>query len=333
MSEPIVSIVTATRNRTDLLERALRSIAAQAFDEYEAILVDDGSSAEVQRFQRDLVSELGGRFRLISSAAPDLPGTGCSAARNRGAAAARGRFLTFLDDDDRWIRSDHLQVASALMDRFEADYYIAKIQGEEKGEVLLKEVFYEYSLPAGTGRIVSEVPLVHEISQNELLKMAKHVLIHPDNSIIRRAVFEQVRGFLHRLTWREDFNLMLRIADVCGRILYRPEIVASYRFARGDSISFSYDKLEKCLQNLYGAHHVRTTCKSRAIRNAARADQAWTYREIAGLLADQGQPGEAFRYRWQRLFTFPTLGALAQLVSSSGNSFRSRDGEGRRAPR
>jgi glycosyltransferase involved in cell wall biosynthesis len=324
MSEPIVSIVTATRNRTDLLERALRSIAAQAFDEYEAILVDDGSSAEVQRFQRDLVSELGERFRLISSAAPDLPGTGCSAARNRGAAAARGRFLTFLDDDDRWIRSDHLQVASALMDRFEADYYIAKIQGEEKGEVLLKEVFYEYSLPVGTGRIVSEVPLVHEISRDDVLKMSKYVLIHPDNSLIRRSTFERVHGFVSRLTWREDFNLMLRIVDTCGRILYRPDVVAGYRFARGDSISFSYNEPEKYLQNLYGANHVRMTCKSSAVRSAARADEAWSCRNIARLLAANGEPAEALLFSWQGFTTFPTLGAAKDLLTSLTNMARRR---------
>ena len=145
-------------------------------------------------------------------------------------------------------------------------------------------------------------------------------------------MFETLGGFVNRLAWAEDLNLALRIADVASRILYRPDVVASYRFARGDSISFSYNDTEKYLQNLYSAHHVRLTCKTRAIRKAARADQAWACREIARSLADRGETAEALLFCWQRLFTFPTFGALTQLVSTSGSSFRSRGRTGRRGP-
>src|SRR5262249_50059589 len=94
-SQLSVSVVIATRNRTDLLERALQSVARQTWKDFEVIVVDDGSSADILEHHEYYLRQLGSRFRLEKPAVPGARGTGPAAARNRGIRLARGQFVAF----------------------------------------------------------------------------------------------------------------------------------------------------------------------------------------------------------------------------------------------
>ncbi len=92
----------ATRNRANYLQRALRSLRAQrGAPPFEAIVVDNGSSDGT----RGLVEELAGSLESLRYVQWPLPNRG--QARNRGVAAAAGRYLLFCDDDvqlpEDWI--------------------------------------------------------------------------------------------------------------------------------------------------------------------------------------------------------------------------------------
>jgi hypothetical protein len=84
-----VSIVVPTRDRPELLARAVDSALAQTHQALEVVVVDDGSASPV-----DLPSDP--RLRIVRHASSRGP----SAARNSGLHSARGRWVTFLDDDD-----------------------------------------------------------------------------------------------------------------------------------------------------------------------------------------------------------------------------------------
>lgn len=88
-SSPLVSVVIPTRNRKDLLCRALASVEAQHYEPIEVHVVDDASEVPVVE-SRNLPLYVHRR---------DASG-GASAARNVGIAAAAGEYITFLDDDD-----------------------------------------------------------------------------------------------------------------------------------------------------------------------------------------------------------------------------------------
>jgi glycosyltransferase involved in cell wall biosynthesis len=98
MSDPgiVVSAVIPTRNRPELLCRAVRSVLAQTMPALECIVVIDGPDRETGQALADMDDA---RIRVI--ALEDNVG-GCEA-RNIGARAARGVWVALLDDDDEWL--------------------------------------------------------------------------------------------------------------------------------------------------------------------------------------------------------------------------------------
>jgi hypothetical protein len=99
--EPLVSVVLATRNRSRLLERAIASVLAQTYPNWELVVVDDGSTDDTA----DTIASFDdARIRRLAGG-----GVGASAARNLGLAATTGEYVTFLDDDNLmapgWLRA------------------------------------------------------------------------------------------------------------------------------------------------------------------------------------------------------------------------------------
>lgn len=93
-TEPTVSVVVPTHNRAHLLPRLLTSLFAQDVDDFEVVVVDDGS-ADGTAAVLDQYAEA--RLRVIRKS-----GSGVSQARNAGTEAARGRWVAWCDDDDVW---------------------------------------------------------------------------------------------------------------------------------------------------------------------------------------------------------------------------------------
>ena len=95
MSTPFFTIITATYNRASLLPVAIRSVLGQTFNDFEYIIVDDGStddtSAVVASFKDD-------RIRYVYQSNSER-----SAARNNGLKLAKGRFICFIDSDDEYL--------------------------------------------------------------------------------------------------------------------------------------------------------------------------------------------------------------------------------------
>lgn len=104
MMSPLVTVVLPTYDREALLPRALDSVIAQTYENWEIVVVDDGSTdgtAGVLESYRDrqagLIGRLGDRLTVIRQ-----ENRGSSCARNAGIDAARGRFIAFLDSDDEF---------------------------------------------------------------------------------------------------------------------------------------------------------------------------------------------------------------------------------------
>jgi len=100
MNKPYFSVIIPTYNRANMLSNAIDSVLAQAFTDWELLIIDDGSTdntkQEVQKFTDK-------RIRYIYQSNAER-----SAARNSGISLAKGEFICFLDSDDSW-RENHLQ--------------------------------------------------------------------------------------------------------------------------------------------------------------------------------------------------------------------------------
>ena len=93
---PLLSVVTATRNRADLLTRAVDSVRAQVYENWELVIVDDGSTDDTP----GRLAEWTATDPRIVAVAGGGGGGNVGAARNAGLAAAQGQFVCYLDDDN-----------------------------------------------------------------------------------------------------------------------------------------------------------------------------------------------------------------------------------------
>lgn len=109
-SEPIVSVIVPCYNQARFLPDAIESLRRQTFRNWEALVVDDGSTDETSDVGNGF-SVLDGRVRLLRKA-----NGGLSSARNFGLAQVRGRWVQFLDADDLLL-PDKLAVQVAAVER------------------------------------------------------------------------------------------------------------------------------------------------------------------------------------------------------------------------
>src|ERR1035437_1637514 len=129
-SVPLVSVIIPLYNRAHAIERTLKSVHVQTFQDFEVVVVDDGSNDNPSV----VIDSIGDpRIRLIRQ---DNRGGG--SARNRGIDVARGQFVAFLDSDDVFL-PDHLaKVVIRLADDPEVAVYSPVIVNRESNRCFLR---------------------------------------------------------------------------------------------------------------------------------------------------------------------------------------------------
>jgi glycosyltransferase involved in cell wall biosynthesis len=310
---PLVSIITATRNRPGVLAPALDSIAQQTLTDYELLVVDDGSPEDVHEAYCRLLQPFGGRARVLrKDPLRDKSGTP-AIARNRGINEARGTWVAFLDDDDRWIDPRHLEVAVGCLEATNSDLFFANMRGERHGIVEVVD-YYPGSSFLTSGPRINDDPPVFRVSLQSMVKTLRHHSIHPDVIVIARDLLVSVGAFCERIVFSEDYELMMRVTDSARSVLYRPDAVASYALPTGGSHSLRVQPLDQLLDRQTAAQNVRAKCKRAEVRRCARQRESWVLRELADVLQDDGRRPESLRLRWQACSVYPSVGAFWSLA-------------------
>lgn len=97
--DPFFSVVMTSYNRADLIDRALQSLVAQTEEDWEAVIINDGSTDDtedrVQRYLREY-PQIHCRYQ---------ENQGFIAGKNAGIRLARGKYITFLDSDDEYEKN------------------------------------------------------------------------------------------------------------------------------------------------------------------------------------------------------------------------------------
>ena len=120
--EPLVSVIIPTYNRAHLIGETLDSVLAQTYQNWECIVVDDGSSDNTDEIVGEYVKK-DSRFKYFHRPDEHLPGG--NGARNYGLYAAQGDYVVLFDSDDL-MTEDHIQVKYDLITSGDYDFAITR---------------------------------------------------------------------------------------------------------------------------------------------------------------------------------------------------------------
>lgn len=135
----MISVVMLTYNRETMVARAIESILAQTCRDFEFIIVDNGSTDRSGAIADEYATK-DARVRVIHRERGNI-----GAGRNTGLDAARGDYITFIDDDD-WAEPDFLEFLLGLLMEYDADVAIcgaADKAFEEKKKMTAEEALIE----------------------------------------------------------------------------------------------------------------------------------------------------------------------------------------------
>ena len=184
---PIVSVIIPTHNRPELLKKALASVLAQTYRDFEIIVVDDGTK---QRAGGGVGGLNDPRIKYIQHEKEK----GGSAARNTGIRNSVGKFIAFLDDDDEWL-SHKLEVQMNSFTYTESDVGFCF-----SGVVNLKnDKEFATAVPEG-------------VADYYRLAVASFKSFLTVTLIIKDYVFNEAGNFDEELPSHQEAELMLRIS-------------------------------------------------------------------------------------------------------------------------
>jgi glycosyltransferase involved in cell wall biosynthesis len=208
---PRVSVIIPAYNAAPTIGRTIESVLKQTFDDFEIVVVDDGSTDDTLVLVGAIADP---RIRLHSFANGRLP-----LARNRGIAASRGEYIAFLDADDLWAPSK-LASHVDILDR----------QPEVGVVYSWSCTIDDFERVLGRQRCVWFAGNVYE-------QMLEGFFVgNASNAIVRRAVVDSVGGFDESLDCGEDWEFLSRAAHRWPFAVV-PDDLVFYRWRSGSMSS------------------------------------------------------------------------------------------------
>lgn len=188
MTKPIVSVIIPAYNAVRYIRETLDSVLAQTYPAFEAIIVDDGSTDDLETAVRPYRADQ----RIVFLRQENR---GIAGARNAGVARASGAYIAFLDADDIALPERIAVQAAFLENHPQYGIVYSRFQSFYDGH---PERFYSYRRRFYAGDIFR--PLLH------------HSFICPSTVMMRRETFEVVGGFDKDFRDAEDWDLWRRLA-------------------------------------------------------------------------------------------------------------------------
>jgi glycosyltransferase involved in cell wall biosynthesis len=206
MTQPSVSVIMAAYNHAAYIGQAISSVLAQSWQDFELIVVDDGSTDGT----REAVAAFGEPVRYIYQ-----ENQGQGGARNTGIAHARGTYICFLDDDDLWLPHYLETVMGVLQPRptVGALYAACQIIDSEGNP-----------MPQVMSRVVPPADMYDTLVEGGWFP--------PLVVTVRKSVLDEVGPLDLSLRGNDDWELWLRVAR---RHVFMgiPEVLALYRMHGG----------------------------------------------------------------------------------------------------
>lgn len=188
------SVVIPLYNKECYVARAIRSVFAQTYDDYELVVVDDGSSdGSLEVVQKEMEGRAG--CRVVSQ-----NNSGVARARNHGVEMSRGEYICFLDADDWW--------ESTFLEEMERLVLVCPDAGLYGTSFYLVKHGKRRVAPIGVERGFVEGYINYCQTYARTLCMP----ITSSSVAVPRQVFLSIGGFREGISLGEDFDLWIRIA-------------------------------------------------------------------------------------------------------------------------
>jgi len=208
--EPTVSVIMRTYNRTDFIKEAIKSVLCQTRSDFEVVVVNDGGT----RGCEEIIKRLGGgKIRYVY-----IEHCGAPFAFNAGLAHARGKYITYLDDDDIFY-PDHIELLAGYLDKHPET-----------------SVVYAYAYRAAQKfdgkewRVTKRDLLSFEpVDRSKLLRSNRLSVL---NLMHRREIIEEIGGFNEALEVAMDWEMWIRMT-ARYKLERIEKVTAEYRMRPG----------------------------------------------------------------------------------------------------
>ena len=189
IKNPTVSVIIPTYNRANLVGKAIKSVLSQTYQDFEIIVIDDGSTDNTREVIRGFKDK---RVKYIKEYKKNR---GISVTRNIGIKMARGKYIALLDSDDEFL-PERLRKQVQLLQNKSSEVGVVcswSYNIDEKGNYISKRC-----LPKKDGYIYEDLLSTNPISLPTVL--------------IRKECFNRVGFFDDLLNAQEDWDMWIRIA-------------------------------------------------------------------------------------------------------------------------
>jgi len=202
-----VSVIITTYNRPKFLEEAISSVVSQTYNNYEILVIDDGS---ITNYAESICNKYCNCYYYHKK------NGGVSSARNYGVKKAKGEYVAFLDDDDFW-RKDKLEKQVTVLEIHK------KIDCVHSSAIVVDKGSNE------TGTIIgASEKKVHKRSGNVFWNALGVWIVKSPTPLIRKKVFSKKMFFDETIKIGEDLDFYWRMFYK-HRVLYIDEPLAYYR--------------------------------------------------------------------------------------------------------
>lgn len=220
MKEKVSVVITTYKRKFEVLSRAIISVLNQTYPNVEIIVVNDN------RIEDKFYDEIEKNIKIFEDqikyiSYPD--NKGACIARNLGALEAQGKYIAFLDDDDKFL-PDKIEKQANFLQKLSADFVtcLYKPLGEKKKNRKF-------------GRRQYDIIKKKKLWQRNCIGGCSEPLMSKD-------VFIKAGMFMEKLPQSQDYDLWIRIAKIC-KIYKINEALVEYSTEDKNSISKNYSKI------------------------------------------------------------------------------------------